>query len=84
MKSICLAAIFAVLVAGCTSTSPSASNRAGQPMANYPFDSHLAGGTKPEGSAPKAPRLAVGTRYPDEPLILPWFLDDTIGAVNAH
>lgn len=85
MKSFCLAAICAVLVAGCASTSPHASSQASQPVAdNYPFNSHPADNARPESSASKSPRLVVGTRYPDEPLTLPVILDGAVNAVNAR
>lgn len=70
MKSIFFAAVLATLVTGCAST---------EPLANKPANNQAG----PSETA-KPPKLIVGTSYPDEPLILPWFLDDAIGSVNAH
>ena len=84
MKSLCSAALFAVFLAGCASTSPHAGNPAGQPAADYAFGPHLADGVKSQSSASKGPRIAVGTRYADERLNLPWFLNYGIDAANGH
>lgn len=84
MKSLCLAAIFAVLLAGCASTSPRASKPAGQPTTDYTFGPSLADGVKSQSSASKGPRIVVGTRYSDERLNLPWFLNYGIDAANSH
>ena len=70
--SIALAAGFvAALVAGCASPQSSANDLTVPPHAAdaraYPL---------------RAPRLSVGTSYPDTQLILPWFLNDIIDFVN--
>ena len=85
MKSLCFAAIFAVLLAGCASTSsPHAGLPASQPMASNAFGPNLADGVKSQSSASQGPRIAVGTRYSDERLDLPWFLNGAIDAANVH
>jgi hypothetical protein len=85
MKSLCLAAIFAVFLAGCASTSPRASGHpVSQPVAADTFGPNLADGVKSASSASKGPRVAVGTRYSDERLNLPWFLNDAIDAANGR
>lgn len=84
MKSLCFAAIFAMLLAGCASTSPRAGNPAGPSMAANAFGPYPVDGVKSRSSASQGPRIAVGTRYPDEFLTLPWFLNDAIDAANAH
>lgn len=84
MKSLFLAAIFAVLLAGCASTSPHAGNPAGQSAATSTFGPYLADGVRSGSSASQGPQITVGTRYPDERLILPWFLDSAIDAANAR
>lgn len=84
MKSRCFAVIFATLLAGCASASPYASKPSGQPEAASAFGPHLAGGVKSQSSASQGPRIVVGTRYADERLNLPWFLNDAIDAANGH
>ena len=85
MKSLCFAAIFAVLLAGCASTSPRASGHpAGQPAAGNIFGPGLAGGVKSGSSASQGPRVVVGTRYADERLNMPWFLNYGVNAANGH
>lgn len=84
MKSISLAAIFAALLSGCADAPRGPDNLAGQEPAAYPQPSYLAQGLRSDHARTKGPRLVVGTRYPDEPLYLPWFLDDAISAVNAR
>ncbi|WP_033366625.1 hypothetical protein [Bordetella sp. FB-8] len=85
MKSLCFAAFFAVLLAGCASTStPHAGMPASQTMAANAFGPDLVDGVKSQSSASQGPRIAVGTRYSDERLNLPWFLNDAIDAANGH
>jgi hypothetical protein len=84
MKSLCFAAICAVLLAGCASAPPQAGNPAGPSTAANAFGPHPVDGVKSRSSASQGPRIVVGTRYPDERLTLPWFLNDAIDAANAH
>ncbi|HEX7748601.1 MAG TPA: hypothetical protein VF445_07615 [Bordetella sp.] len=85
MKSLCFAAVFAVLIAGCTSSPPRAGGQpAGQSAAGNIFGPGLADGVKSASSASKGPRIVVGTRYADERLNLPWFLNYGIDAANGH
>ncbi|MGN6580211.1 MAG: hypothetical protein ACTHJ1_09530 [Bordetella sp.] len=84
MKSLCFAALFAACLAGCASTSPHASLPASRPVASGTFGPLLAEGVKSASSASQGPRIAVGTRYADEPLNLPWFLNDAIDAANGR
>lgn len=85
MKSLCFAAIFAALLAGCASTSPRASGHpASQSAGATIFGPGLADGVKSQSSASQGPRVVVGTRYADERLNLPWFLNYGIDAANGH
>ena len=85
MKSLCLAAVFAVFVTGCASSSPHASGHpVSQPAAANVFGPGLADGVKSQSSASKGPRVVVGTRYADERLSLPWFLNYGVDTANGH
>jgi hypothetical protein len=77
------AAAFAVLAAGCTTSSPA--QDAGAPPARNDSDSyilHTPYGANAGGSTSKPPRLTVGVSDPNTELILPWFLNDIINFVN--
>lgn len=86
MKSLCFAAIVVALLAGCASASPHASGHpTARPLAANAFGPGLADdGVKSASSAAQGPRIAVGTRYADERLNLPWFLNYGIDAANGR
>jgi len=95
MKPVSFVAAAAVVVAvavsaGCASTSSASSTPSRGRLdaadtnayaPHSPRSPRLPDTGAPAGASP-APRLSVGTTYPDTQLILPWFLNDVIDFVN--
>jgi hypothetical protein len=84
MKPFYFAAALVVLTAGCTSTSSPANDQTARPGPADPdsYILHTPNAAVSGDSAPRPPRLTVGTSYSDTQLILPWFLNDIINFVN--
>lgn len=83
LKPFCIAAALVLLNAGYASTWSPATSQTGRlsPADTDIFVRHTTDDAT-LGDLSKPPRLTVGVSYPDTPLILPWFLNDTINFVN--